>query len=410
MSRGGGGEYLAARLYGYGVRGARAQGLAGTTRLRRGGTEVLAAAAARGGGAPPPELDRAPRLEDLEHLAGQEWDLEDLRFRPRAPLRRVQSLWYRAPELLLGERTYSSAIDLWSSGCIFSEMLLRRPVFEGRAELHQLGLIFGLVGLPDEESWPGCSQLSNWKATESFKEIFEPGWRELFAFPPEGALSELGLVLLQGLLECCPERRLAAAAAVEHPYFQEAPQPQEPGMLPTFKEGHRVMCHFQLLARHRCVASERAELALVRAMVVSVGPELQWADEVVCEKVDGKAQDLAGEAEVICLLNESRVRNAKYDVPHYVVEGYYHDDGPPALDQIVEACRLIHEKLQAKKKVLVIAPAGTEYKSHRHFSGLCTAAYPLLMQLSAALGLGRWSFCKPLAHIGPGGSDAHLGS
>lgn len=156
---------------------------------------------------------------------------------------RVQSLWYRAPELLLGERTYSSAIDLWSSGCIFSEMLLRRPVFEGRAELHQLGLIFGLVGLPDEESWPGCSQLSNWKATESFKEIFEPGWRELFAFPPEGALSELGLVLLQGLLECCPERRLAAAAAVEHPYFQEAPQPQEPGMLPTFKESNTLTRH-----------------------------------------------------------------------------------------------------------------------------------------------------------------------
>lgn len=61
---------------------------------------------------------------------------------------------------------------------------------QGRAELHQLGLIFGLVGLPDEESWPGCSQLSNWKATESFKEIFEPG---SWAFDSGGVFGGMGL-------------------------------------------------------------------------------------------------------------------------------------------------------------------------------------------------------------------------
>ena len=151
---------------------------------------------------------------------------------------RVQSLWYRAPEMLLGQRTYSSAIDVWSSGCIFAEMLLRRPVFEGKAETHQLGLIFGLIGLPDEDSWPGCSELPNWKVLESFKDTL-PGWRELFPEPPDSALSDVGLLLLQrGLLECCPARRMAAEQAVEHPYFQEVPQPQEPSMLPTFKESN----------------------------------------------------------------------------------------------------------------------------------------------------------------------------
>lgn len=64
------------------------------------------------------------------------------------------------------------------------------------------------------------------------------GWRELFPEPPEGHLSDQGLQLLMALLELCPERRLAADAAAEHSYFAEAPQPQEPGMLPTFKESN----------------------------------------------------------------------------------------------------------------------------------------------------------------------------
>ncbi|CAJ1332077.1 unnamed protein product, partial [Effrenium voratum] len=63
---------------------------------------------------------------------------------------RVQSLWYRAPELLLGLRTYTNLIDIWSGGCVFAELLLGRPVFEGKAEVHQLGLIFGLTGRPSE--------------------------------------------------------------------------------------------------------------------------------------------------------------------------------------------------------------------------------------------------------------------
>lgn len=87
---------------------------------------------------------------------------------------RVQSLWYRAPELLLGQRSYSCAIDVWSSGCIFAELLLGHVVFEGKAEIHQLGLIFGLTGLPDEKTWPGYTQLPNWKATESLKDAL-PG-------------------------------------------------------------------------------------------------------------------------------------------------------------------------------------------------------------------------------------------
>eukprot|EP00931_Biecheleriopsis_adriatica_P119541 TRINITY_DN94773_c0_g1_i1.p1 TRINITY_DN94773_c0_g1~~TRINITY_DN94773_c0_g1_i1.p1 ORF type:complete len:415 (+),score=71.43 TRINITY_DN94773_c0_g1_i1:50-1246(+) len=148
---------------------------------------------------------------------------------------RVQSLWYRAPELLLGQKIYTCAIDMWSVGCIFAEILLQRPVLEGKVELHQLQLIFNLTGLPSEESWPGCSKLPNWKTAENFK-LSLPRWNDVF--PTENGLSDLGLELMQALLECCPEKRLSAGGAREHLYFGEAPQPHEPGMMPTFQESN----------------------------------------------------------------------------------------------------------------------------------------------------------------------------
>jgi len=150
---------------------------------------------------------------------------------------RVQSLWYRAPELLLGQRNYTTAVDVWSVGCIFGELLLRKPAFEGKVELHQLGLIFGVTGLPSEESWPECHQLPNWKLADNFKWSL-PRWRDVFLEPPEGSLSDVGLELLQALLECCPSRRFSAGAAREHLYFGEAPQALEPGMMPTFQESN----------------------------------------------------------------------------------------------------------------------------------------------------------------------------
>jgi protein-tyrosine phosphatase len=62
---------------------------------------------------------------------------------------------------------------------------------------------------------------------------------------------------------------------------------------------------------------------------------------------------------------------------HYTVDGY-HDDGPPALDQIVEACRLIEEGIQAGNKVLVFCPEGDDLVSHRSFSALCTSAHRII--------------------------------
>eukprot|EP00439_Symbiodinium_sp_Y106_P063394 s2740_g9.t2 len=127
-----------------------------------------------------------------------------------------------------------------------------------------------------------------------------------------------------------------------------------------------------------------------------LGADLRWADDVACVQDNGTwkptVTDESGDVDVVCFLNEPCVRKGAYQVPHYVVDGYYHDDGPPALDQIVESSRFLHEKLQAKKKVLVVCPTGEKFASHRAFSALCTSAYPLLMRgctLDAAVSV--WS-------------------
>ncbi|XP_044494052.1 cyclin-dependent kinase G-2-like isoform X2 [Mangifera indica] len=71
----------------------------------------------------------------------------------------VVTLWYRAPELLLGAKQYSTAIDMWSLGCIMAELLSKEPLFNGKTEFDQLDKIFRILGTPNEKIWPGFSKL-----------------------------------------------------------------------------------------------------------------------------------------------------------------------------------------------------------------------------------------------------------
>lgn len=64
----------------------------------------------------------------------------------------VATRWYRAPELLLNWKTYNEAVDVWSVGCIFAELLRRSPLFPGNDTQHQLQLIFELIGVPEEDN------------------------------------------------------------------------------------------------------------------------------------------------------------------------------------------------------------------------------------------------------------------
>jgi cell division cycle 2-like protein len=148
----------------------------------------------------------------------------------------VITMWYRAPELLMGQRQYTKAVDVWSVGCIFGELLLREYLFPGDSEVHQLTLIYKLVGVPTEETWPGYDALPNRKNC-NFK-LCMPRWRSVFQadHDPEGCLSDMGLEMLRSLLTCCPERRATAEGGIEDPYFWEPPYALKPEMMPTYTD------------------------------------------------------------------------------------------------------------------------------------------------------------------------------
>lgn len=126
----------------------------------------------------------------------------------------VVTLWYRAPEILLGTTRYTCAIDVWSIGCIFAEMATKKPLFQGDSEIDQLFRIFRVLRTPTEENWPGVTQLSDYKATF-------PNWTSNNLASQVKPLDEQGLDLLQAMLIYNPENRISARAALQHPYFDD---------------------------------------------------------------------------------------------------------------------------------------------------------------------------------------------
>ena len=146
----------------------------------------------------------------------------------------VVTLWYRAPELLLGTGQYGSEIDIWSIGCIFAELLTREPLFQGKNEVDQLSKIFNLLGTPSTTSWPGFRSLPNAKALHPIlyaSNISAPQALPISKFP---YLTSSGLRLLGDLLSLNPADRPSAAEVLAHPYFREDPRPKAKEMFPTF--------------------------------------------------------------------------------------------------------------------------------------------------------------------------------
>ncbi|XP_026758093.2 cyclin-dependent kinase 11B [Galleria mellonella] len=163
-----------------------------------------------------------------------------------SPLRQytpiVVTLWYRAPELLLCCKEYSTHIDMWSVGCIFAEFVSMNPLFPGKSEIDQLNRIFKDLGTPSEALWPGYSELPAVQKM-TFAEHPPGGVRNRIG--PD-LLSETGMSLLQSFLTYNPNKRITAEAALEHPYFMEHPVAIEPAMFPTWpakSEGNRRSTH-----------------------------------------------------------------------------------------------------------------------------------------------------------------------
>ncbi|KAJ8598999.1 hypothetical protein CTAYLR_009465 [Chrysophaeum taylorii] len=128
----------------------------------------------------------------------------------------VVTLWYRAPDVLMGSRTYSTPVDIWSVGCIFAEMANCAPLFAGTSESDQLNRIFKTLGTPTPDVYPGILDLPDYKPDQ------------LHVYPPTPLADKVpnldahGLDLLHRMLAYDPARRCSAADAMKHPYFSTA--------------------------------------------------------------------------------------------------------------------------------------------------------------------------------------------
>jgi len=150
--------------------------------------------------------------------------------KPMTP--KVVTLWYRSPELLLNSKTQTTAIDMWSAGCIQGELLGHKPLLPGRSEINQLDLIIDLLGTPNVQIWPEIEDLPSLK---EFTLKAQPYNNLKQKFP---WLSQAGLRLLNFLFMYDPHKRATADECLQSTYFKEAPFPMEAKMMPSFPQ-HR---------------------------------------------------------------------------------------------------------------------------------------------------------------------------
>ncbi|KAJ0392271.1 hypothetical protein P43SY_005492 [Pythium insidiosum] len=127
----------------------------------------------------------------------------------------VVTLWYRAPDVLMGSRKYSTPVDIWSVGCIFAEMANGGPLFAGTSEPDQLDRIFRLLGTPTPEIFPAIVDLPDYR-------------RDFPVYQTPATLAHLvptldadGVDLLEQMLHYDPAKRITATDAMKHPYFHD---------------------------------------------------------------------------------------------------------------------------------------------------------------------------------------------
>jgi cyclin-dependent kinase len=128
----------------------------------------------------------------------------------------VVSLWYRAPDIILGNENYERSVDMWSIGCIFGEMVTGNIFFKGFSENDQLRKIFELLGTPNEKWYKFYMDYPEWK-NQALTEVSLPG--DLKKTLPQ--LDDDGIDLISKLLELDPEKRILAPDALKHPFFKD---------------------------------------------------------------------------------------------------------------------------------------------------------------------------------------------
>eukprot|EP00760_Papus_ankaliazontas_P001118 PhM_4_TR10391/c0_g1_i1/m.87385/K04371/MAPK1_3; mitogen-activated protein kinase 1/3 len=139
----------------------------------------------------------------------------------------VVTRWYRPPELLMEERNYDSAIDVWAAGCVFGEMLAGRPLFPGKDQLHQLHCIVTILGKPSGDTIAGVgtslarTYIESLDVPSAAEAASPEKWQQWFP-----GVSDAAIDLLRRMLSFSPRDRISVADALAHPFFESMRQYQ----------------------------------------------------------------------------------------------------------------------------------------------------------------------------------------
>ncbi|KAF5946034.1 hypothetical protein HYC85_016262 [Camellia sinensis] len=182
---------------------------------------------------------------------------------------RVVTLWYRAPELLLGATDYSVGIDLWSAGCILAELLAGKPIMPGRTEVEQLHKIYKLCGSPSDEYWKK-SKLPNatlFKPRDPYKRCVSETFKN---FPPSA------LPLIENLLAIDPAERETATDALRSEFFTTEPHACDPSSLPQYPPTKEMDAKRRDDEARRPEGKERDEEDLDHRQIEKIHQQVQY--------------------------------------------------------------------------------------------------------------------------------------
>ncbi|KAJ8421763.1 hypothetical protein Cgig2_000809 [Carnegiea gigantea] len=187
---------------------------------------------------------------------------------------RVVTLWYRAPELLLGSTNYDITVDMWSVGCIVAELFVGKPIMPGRTEVEQMHKIFKLCGSPSESYWRKTrfQHATSFKPQQPYKRRLNETFKD---FPPSA------LALVSSLLSIEPEKRGDATTALKSEFFTTSPLPCDPSSLPKYPPSKELDIKLR---------DEEAKRKKAETGSYTISRATNFIDKILQRQKDGRTQ------------------------------------------------------------------------------------------------------------------------